>query len=76
MDQASRREIGNRIKRARQAKELTQSDLAKNLGMHRSNFSRIEKGDVMPTAKTLIKIKSCVVTIVSLPLPCAIISIL
>jgi transcriptional regulator with XRE-family HTH domain len=57
MDKASRREIGRRIKRARQAKELTQSDLAKILGMHRSNFSRIEKGGIMPTAKTLIKIK-------------------
>jgi len=57
MDIELRREIGKRIKTARQTKELNQSDLAKILGMHRSNFSRIEKGDVMPTAKTLIKIK-------------------
>lgn len=56
MNEIKKREIGKRIKRARESKKLKQKDVAGLLGMDCSNWSRIEKGEVMPTVKTLIKI--------------------
>lgn len=56
MNDIKKRETGKRIKIARESKGLKQKDLAELLGMDCSNWSRIEKGEVMPTVKSLIKI--------------------
>jgi transcriptional regulator with XRE-family HTH domain len=50
-------EVGERIKKAREARGLKQKDLAGILGMNRSNISRMESGYVMPKIDTLLKIK-------------------
>lgn len=41
--------IGERIKEAREAKKLSQKELAEIVGVDPSQFSKIEKGKVMPT---------------------------
>ncbi len=50
-------EVGERLKKAREARGLKQKDLAVILGMNRSNISRMESGNVMPKIDTLLKIK-------------------
>jgi len=50
-------EVGERIKKAREARGLKQKNLAGILGMNRSNISRMESGNVMPKIGTLLKIK-------------------
>ena len=52
-----KKEVGERIKKAREARGLKQKNLAEILGMNRSNISRMESGNVMPKIKTLLKIK-------------------
>ncbi|OGW75365.1 MAG: hypothetical protein A2Z72_06920 [Omnitrophica bacterium RBG_13_46_9] len=49
-------EIGNRIKKIRKTKKITQSELAKNTGILRANISRLEKGKHSPNLETLEKI--------------------
>ena len=41
--------IGSRIKEAREAINLSQKELAEKLGMDPSQFSKIERGKLMPT---------------------------
>ena len=52
-----KKEVGERIKKAREARGLKQKNLAGILGMNRSNMSRMENGYVMPKVDTLLKIK-------------------
>lgn len=42
------KEIGGRIKQIRKENRLTQDEMVKHLGCGRSNYSRIESGQVMP----------------------------
>lgn len=49
-------EIGQRIKEARENKNLTQSDLSEYLQMDQSQFSKIERGKIMPTLLQIIEI--------------------
>ena len=44
------------VLRARNEKQLTQSELAERTGLRQSNISRIEKGQSMPSIATLAKI--------------------
>lgn len=49
-------QIGNKIRELREAKHITQEDLAKAVGMMRSNISRIEAAKHRPTLATMEKI--------------------
>ena len=44
------------VLKARNEQTLTQADLAERTGLRQSNISRIEKGQAMPSIKTLSKI--------------------
>ena len=44
--------LGKRIKERRLEKGLTQEDVAKKLGMGRSNLGHIERGRTKPSAKS------------------------
>lgn len=48
--------IGSRIKEAREAINLSQKELAEKLGMDPSQFSKIERGKLMPTLLQAIDI--------------------
>ncbi|QDP85229.1 helix-turn-helix transcriptional regulator [Chryseobacterium sp. SNU WT5] len=48
--------IGSRIKEAREAINLSQKDLAEKLGMDPSQFSKIERGKLMPTLLQAIEL--------------------
>lgn len=48
--------LKNNIKLFRLQKKLSQIELAKKAGVDRSNLSHIERGEYLPTIKTLFKI--------------------
>lgn len=52
--------IGTRIKEARELAKLSQRSIADKLGMDPSQFSKIEKGKVMPTLLQLADISKIV----------------
>lgn len=56
MDENMRKNIGDRIKSLRKESGLKQQEMAEYLGIGRSNYSRIETGDVLPTLKILLKL--------------------
>ena len=49
-------EIGDKIKKAREAKGLTQKEVALTVNMDQSQYSKIEKGKTDPSSSTLEKI--------------------
>lgn len=46
--------IGNRLKTVREEHELSQRELAAEMGVSNSSISRIEKDESLPGTKTLI----------------------
>jgi len=48
--------IGRKIKAARNAKGLTQAQLAEAVSLHEKHISRIESGKYLPTLENIIKI--------------------
>lgn len=50
------REIGRRIRAAREAGGVSQEKLATKIGMTRSNYARIERGATNVTIETLVRI--------------------
>jgi len=48
--------IGNKIRKVREAKKLSQKEVAIMLSMDQSQYSKIEKGKTDPTTTTLEKI--------------------
>ncbi len=48
------------IKTRRKKAGLTQKDLCKLADLHQSNFSKIERGLISPTLKTLTKIEQVI----------------
>lgn len=48
--------IGNNIKEIREAKGMSQVELAYSCNFEKPNMSRIESGNTNPTIRTLIKI--------------------
>ena len=53
---AIKKEIGEKIKKARKQKKLEQVDVAAIAGINRSYYGRIEKGLANPTIEKLYKI--------------------
>lgn len=54
----------DRLKQARNKKGLSQSQLAKTIGVHVTNISRYERGENMPTSEVLSKLANAVDTTV------------
>jgi DNA-binding XRE family transcriptional regulator len=50
------RELGERIRRARDDSGWTQQDLADRTGIRRPNIARLERGSGLPNLTTLIKV--------------------
>ena len=48
--------VGPRIKALRKAKNLTQQEVADYLNVKRPNLSKIEKGEVTPTLKHILRL--------------------
>jgi len=53
-----RRQIGARLKRARQDRGLTQDQLAEAAGFHTTYIAKVEAGDRTPSLETLIRLSS------------------
>lgn len=47
--------IGERLRALREARNLSQSDMAKRTGLLRCNISRVENGHTIPSVETLEK---------------------
>lgn len=53
-DQARiRRELGERLRRAREKAELTQAEVAERSGVHVNHYARIERGEENPSFEKL-----------------------
>ena len=52
----SKREIGERLRTARQARRMTQVELAKALGTHQASLSQIERGIRGITLQQVVKL--------------------
>ncbi len=50
------KKIGQRLRELRQEKSMSQGDIAKKLGVHRSYISGIERGVRNPTVKNVERI--------------------
>ena len=57
-NQFSANEIGTRILRARQSKGISQSDLAKAIGVTQSAIAQFETGKNKPTLKSMIALSN------------------
>lgn len=53
---ARRREVGERIRRVREHRNLTQHDVCGRSGIDLASYSRIEQGHSSPKLDTLIRI--------------------
>lgn len=51
-------EIGSRIREAREALKISQKELAEKISMDPSQYSKIERGKVMPTVNQLLEIST------------------
>lgn len=52
--------LGNNLKRIRTAKNISQGDIARELGVSRSFISNIENGKTNPTLATIAKLAKAV----------------
>lgn len=50
------RRVGANVRRLRQAKDLTQEDLAGEAGIGMRHLGRIERGEISPTVDLLAKV--------------------
>ena len=48
--------IGTRIREARQRRKLSQTELARRVGLHRVSLANIERGTRTPSLETLFKL--------------------
>jgi len=48
--------VGNNLQRARHQQNLTQAEVAKRAGTTVNHYAKIERGEVVPSLKTLEKI--------------------
>ncbi|HXU26801.1 MAG TPA: helix-turn-helix transcriptional regulator [Bacteroidia bacterium] len=55
-------QIGNNIRKKRDAKDISQQELADNSDVAKSTIQRIEKGEMNPSVLTLIKISTALET--------------
>lgn len=55
-DQKSRIEFGEKLKRAREKKEISQAQVAGLVEIHPNYYARIERGNANPSLDILLKI--------------------
>ena len=55
-DEAARKKLGERLKKAREAIGLTQLNVAEKAGMHVNYYARIERGEINTSYEKLHKI--------------------
>ncbi len=55
-DQKSRIEFGEKLKQAREKKEMSQAQVALLVQIHSNYYARIERGDANPSLDILLKI--------------------
>lgn len=55
-DQKSRIEFGQKLKLAREKKEMSQAEVANIVKIHTNYYARIERGDANPSLDVLLKI--------------------
>jgi transcriptional regulator with XRE-family HTH domain len=55
-DQKSRIEFGQKLKQAREKKEMSQTQVAGLVEIHSNYYARIERGDANPSLDILLKI--------------------
>ena len=58
MDEDLKREIGQRVKKVRKEKRLTQSEIVSHFRCGRSNYSKIESGEIMPGGSLMVTLHS------------------
>ncbi len=51
------KDLGNKLKHAREKAKLTQAEVAERAGIHVNYYARVERGEENPTYEILIKIK-------------------
>ena len=61
----SKKQLGLHIRNLRENRELTLADLTTLTGVSRASLSRIENGDVSPTAETLGRLATALETPIS-----------
>lgn len=54
----SKEEIGKKIKEIRQKTDMTQLEVAEKAGINVNYYARIERGETVPSLKTLNKLAS------------------
>ena len=57
----SAKKLGDNIRRIRLAKDMTQGDLCRKLGLDRAYMSNVESGNKNPTLSTIEKIAKALV---------------
>lgn len=63
-DEKIRKDLGNKLKKAREKEQLTQAEVAEKAGIHVNYYARVERGEENPTFEILhrvlnvLKIKS------------------
>ena len=60
MTNADLKKIGENIRKAREKKKMSQTELADRVGWDLPNVSRLESGGTNATAKTLIKVAKAI----------------
>jgi len=55
-DDVAKKELGEKLKKAREVKGLTQLDVAEKTGMHVNYYARIERGEINTSYEKLHRI--------------------
>ena len=54
--ESSAKEIGQKLRTARRAKDISQADLATQVGINITSYARIERGEVNVTLDNFLKV--------------------
>lgn len=56
------KELGEKIKKAREKLNLSQAEAAKKAGLHVNHFAKLERGEHFPTYQTIEKLNKALNT--------------
>lgn len=51
------KDLGSKLKRAREKAKMTQAEVAEKAGIHVNYYARVERGEENPTYERLLRIK-------------------